>query len=295
MGESKEKSIIRYIRDYSGIIFGLVGVILAIYFYNASRATRELSFYCYPVKTSLIRTELLPSIEIYIDKEKIQDDISIVQVALYNMGKKPIETTDILDAIKIYTDPRAKIIDAIVTKVSREIIGFNLDKTNLDEGYLGVSWRTLEQNDGAIIQIAYLGGPNISLLIEGIIKEQKKIKTFGYPGQIKSQEEQIKDYLWSRKFESLLLIISGLLCLLMAMTMRIYIKQRWRALEELFIKIDADPALEKPSYLGDLNHSFRKIHNSNISFDIIIVTLGLLLLIFGVLNFLVKKPILPPI
>jgi len=41
-------------------------------------------------------------------------------------------------------------------------------------------------NDGAIIQMAYLGGPNISLLIEGIIKEQKKIKTFGYPGQVKS-------------------------------------------------------------------------------------------------------------
>jgi len=43
MVESKEKSIIRYIRDYSGIISGLVGVILAVYFYNASRATRALS------------------------------------------------------------------------------------------------------------------------------------------------------------------------------------------------------------------------------------------------------------
>jgi len=173
------------------ILIAIISIILAIYFYETGKEKRELMFYCNPIKTTLIKGGQISSLEVYVNNEKITQDITAVQIAIWNNGKRPIERSDILKDVIVYSDPKVPFISAEIYKTSRDVIGVKINKAHLAEGYIPISWKILEQNDGGIIQIIYKGGPDIKILMKGTIIGQKEITAQSFKGKILSQKEQL--------------------------------------------------------------------------------------------------------
>lgn len=192
------------------LVIAIISIILAIYFYKTGKEKRELMFYCNPIKTTLIKGGQISPLEIYVNNEKISQDITAIQIAIWNNGKRPIEDSDILKEIVIYSEPKVPFIDAKIYKISRDVICFRLNKDHLAEGYIPISWKILEKNDGGAIQIIYKGSTNVNILLRGIIKGQKEISTQTFKGKILTQEEQIQKMIKERKIIAIFFLFAAL-------------------------------------------------------------------------------------
>ena len=89
--------------------------------------------------------------------KKISGNVSAAQMAIWNAGKRPIRENDILSPIVISTGGGQPVLEARIRKTTRPIINFTLDTTRADEGKLQINWRILEKDDGAVIQLIYVG------------------------------------------------------------------------------------------------------------------------------------------
>jgi hypothetical protein len=89
--------------------------------------------------------------------KKISGNVAAAQMAIWNAGKRPIRENDILSPIVISTGGGQPVLEARIRKTTRPIINFTLDTTRADEGKLQINWRILEKDDGAVIQLIYVG------------------------------------------------------------------------------------------------------------------------------------------
>ena len=181
-------------------IMTIIGIILAIYFYSETKTKRELKYYCHPVKATVVKAGQTSALEIIWKNEKIDSDVTAVQVAIWNNGKESIKRDDILKTITLYTEPKTPIIDAVVRKRTREVIDLSIDRSSFKEGFIPINWHILEHNDGGIIQVIFAGSPDVEILAKGIIEGQKSIKQIKYYGKVKSQKEQIKSEVFKIRF-----------------------------------------------------------------------------------------------
>lgn len=83
-----------------------------------------------------------------------------------------------------------KILAAAVRKVTRDITDFTIDPSRADQGELGLKWRILEKNDGAVIQLIYAGPTDAPIRIEGVIEGQRELAKVVYDARLKSEEQQ---------------------------------------------------------------------------------------------------------
>ncbi|MCK4431055.1 MAG: hypothetical protein KAW19_07105 [Candidatus Aminicenantes bacterium] len=203
MKNTKEKS--KFSRFFSKqvlnvrTIMTIIGIILAIYFYSETKTKRELKYYCHPVKTTVVKAGQTSSLEISSDEEKIESDVTAIQVAIWNNGKKSIKRDNILETITLYTEPNTPIIDAVVRKHTREVIDLSIDRSSFKEGFIPISWRILEHNDGGIIQVIFAGSPDVEILTKGTIEGQRPIKRVRYFEKVRSPKEQMEfDFLLYR-------------------------------------------------------------------------------------------------
>ena len=178
--QKKQSKLLRFFSNplvgFIGTTATIIALFLGVYFYLADKAKPELAFYPNPAKAIIYKSGQTSSLEILFNKEKILNDVTAVQMALWNNGKKAIERNDILEEIKILTEPETAILEAKVRKVSREVINLKIDNSQLDRGCIPVSWKILEQNDGGVIQLILKGGVDVKVLARGIIKGQNSIK-----------------------------------------------------------------------------------------------------------------------
>jgi hypothetical protein len=77
-------------------------------------------------------------------------------------------------------------------RASRPIIQFACDEAHLRGGEVPLSWKILEQSEGALIQLIYAGPPSIDIAVEGIIEGQRNIVAVKYAGKIQSPVEQMR-------------------------------------------------------------------------------------------------------
>ena len=111
---------------------------------------------------------------LYQDQE-VKTDVTAVQVEVWNDGKESIRAENVLESIVIRTTPVVPIIDATIRKTRRALSSIELDRTQFSRGILPLSWRILENSDGAIIQIVYAGSADVKLDIFGTIEGQNKL------------------------------------------------------------------------------------------------------------------------
>lgn len=160
------------------VIFTIVGLPLSIFLYYKSNVYPSLTYYVYPVRAALVRKGNISALEAVYDGKKIEGDVTVAQIAIWNRGKQPISKSLRLRPVELYTEPNTPILDATIRKSSRDIINFNLDNSQLTLGRLQVNWDILEQDDGAIIQIVYVGDEHTLFKMDGILIGQKTISSF---------------------------------------------------------------------------------------------------------------------
>ena len=211
-----------------GLLFGLVGIAVAIYFGLTSKRRRELVFSVNPVRTRVVTAGQATDLQVlYRDEPLGSIDITAVQLAIWNDGNESIKTEHIREETKqisketghirreivVTTKPQVRILEASVRTGSPDT-GFNLlDSTDSKaKGRVPVSWGILEKNRGASIQLLYLGTPEVDILVEGLIEGQGHAKRIVTSSSFKSPQAHRK----SLRGQSLFAAISFLVLLVTA-------------------------------------------------------------------------------
>lgn len=158
------------------VVFGVTTVILAVYIYHLQRRERELTYYVHPVRTIIAKAGVASSLHVFHGDKEITDDITGAQIAIENRGNEPIRTGDILSQVEVILQPSVSILEARILDVSREVVEFRLDDSHLADGVIPVFWKILEGGDGAVIQVIYQGGEDVSIEVAGVIVGQRGIE-----------------------------------------------------------------------------------------------------------------------
>jgi len=131
----------------------------------------------------------------------------------------------------VTTNPQERILEASV-KTGSPDTGFNLlDSTDSKaKGRVPVSWEILEKNEGASIQLLYLGTPEVDISVEGLIEGQGHAKRIVTSSSLKSPQEHRK----TRRQQSLWVVISLVASVVIAI-LQFAIKVQWDLLPMFFI------------------------------------------------------------
>jgi len=215
-----------------GILVGLVGIAIGVYFGLISRRRRELLFSVNPVRTKVVTSGQATDLKVLYRDESFGDiDITAVQLAIWNAGYESIKKGHVRKEIVVTTKPQVRILEASVRTGSPDT-GFNLlDSTDSKaKGRVPVSWEILEKNEGASIQLLYVGTPEVDILVEGLIEGQGHAKRIVTSSSLKSPQEHYK----ARRQQSLWVIISLSVSVVTAI-LKFAINVQWDLLTMLFV------------------------------------------------------------
>lgn len=161
--------------SFISLIVGILAIVVSIFLYLMGIKKRELTYSCYPIKTPIVQANKLTPLEVSYKGYKILKDVTAVQIAIWNKGNLPILSSDIIEDIVIQTIPTTRILEASIQKCSRDIIKFKISEEYLEKGKIPVSWKILEHNDGALIQVIIEGGTDTELTLSGAIIGQSAV------------------------------------------------------------------------------------------------------------------------
>lgn len=174
------------------------GIPLAIYLWQAVPKP-NLSYSVYPIRTPYVQTSAPSDVSISYKGVPVNGNVSAAQVAIWNAGKLPIRHEDILKGISLKLPPSAFVFEHKFLRVSRDVVGmtvtdvFNVGTAGIrgpngepapanvrivpsTDIELGLDWKILEHNDGALLQIVYAGTIDAPIKIDGTIVGQNQVR-----------------------------------------------------------------------------------------------------------------------
>ena|ERR1700682_1554349 len=108
-----------------GTVGTLIGIILSIYFYQASQIKPQLTFSVHPLMTELQRPDYDKELGfIYKGKPVDSGSITSVQVSIWNAGTRSIRDSEVLEPFRLVMPDGAAVLSARVKKTTRPICGF---------------------------------------------------------------------------------------------------------------------------------------------------------------------------
>jgi hypothetical protein len=159
-----------------GTVGTLLGVVLSVYFYQASQIKPLLTFGVHPLKTELQRPEYAKELGfIYNGKPVESASITSVQASIWNAGTRSIRDSDVLDPFRLVMPDGSPILSVRVRKTSRPICRFECldNQEDFKSGKCRLKWVILEPGDGAVLQIIYAGGARRDPTLEGAVEGQR--------------------------------------------------------------------------------------------------------------------------
>lgn len=159
-----------------GTVASVVGLLLAVYFYYDSRRFPELAYYVNQDRVVLAKQGGISQLKYFYRDRELTSDVTAAQVGIYNRGKEAIRKSSILKPLIIEMDPSVPILEATLQRSSRDLLKFHLDKKNLSNGKLNVTWDILEQGDGGLIQLIYAGGSDVRISSNAVVEGQREIR-----------------------------------------------------------------------------------------------------------------------
>ena len=154
-------------------ILAITSLIAATYFWYSSREYPELCYSLSSTRTNILKTGSASNLKVFHGDREITDDLTAVQIVIWNSGKKPIEMADTLSPIHILTEPKVAILEVTIQDSSRKEIKFRYDDSLFNDGVIPVSWRVLEKDDGVLLQVIYEGPSNAKLSLSGSLIKQR--------------------------------------------------------------------------------------------------------------------------
>ena len=185
----------RYL-NYFNVVCGIVTLAsfaFGIYWYVQSKQERAPAYYVSPTRARIVDTSVPapPQLQVLYKGKDLNANLSAVIVYFWNNGKLPIKAEDVLEPMKIELDPLCGIIDARILKVSRAVTGFGKGEiSDTMKNELPLSFRILEHNDGAAIQIIFSGKPDTSVSLKGVVMGAKAPRLIRTEDQTLEREPQ---------------------------------------------------------------------------------------------------------
>ena len=163
------------ITGFVGVTASVVAIPLAFYFYYGAEKNPKLVLQSHPVRTAIVQANRVSDLSVSFRGKSVTNDVSAVQLVIWNAGKSPIRHEDILQSVTIVSGPNCPILEASIRHTTRPITGFNLITNEIAQGRITFDWKILEHNDGASIQILYAGPPQKLFENEGAVIGQNTI------------------------------------------------------------------------------------------------------------------------
>jgi len=153
-----------------GSVASIVALPLAIW---PITPKRELTFYVNPVRTPIVQALKSSDLSVSYKGIVVTGDVTVAQIAIWNAGKEPIRSEDILKSAMLLTSSNCPILETVVLTPARDVTDFKIDFAKGMTGHVGLSWRILEEDDGAVLQIVYAGKPNQKISLDAAVVGQK--------------------------------------------------------------------------------------------------------------------------
>ena len=140
-----------------GTLFGLLGAVLAVIFWLDSLAERNLQFKDDYPSGEVVKAGQSSSLPGLFNGVQIEGNISVTPVAIGNAGKLAVKRENFREPIVVTVSPKAKILEVTLRTVYPSSTGFAVDTSEISKGLIKLDWKSLETNEGAVIQIIFAG------------------------------------------------------------------------------------------------------------------------------------------
>lgn len=174
----------------TGLIATIIGIILSVYFFLASREKVELTYFVHPAKAAVVRRGQTSRLAVQFDGQVLTSDATAAQIAFWNAGSKPIRANSVLSPLVIRTRNKERILEAKLRKTSRDVVNITLDPSRLAAGEVVIGWNILEQNDGGILQIIYAGDETVNIQAHAVLEGQPEIVELRYGMELRPPGEE---------------------------------------------------------------------------------------------------------
>jgi hypothetical protein len=185
-----------------GLLIGIVGITLSIYFYKKSITKPEPVFLIDPVRTIIVDSKQFFETPLRVVRpsgDEIKGDITSVRFYFWNNGRNSVKKSNILEPLVItLDDPNGEILDYKILKCSRKVVKPVVGLNSVDPNKsLSLSFAILEQEDGLTGQVIYKGNPDAGLIISGVIENVREIIT---------NRKMIKRLFWKKYVISIIIV-----------------------------------------------------------------------------------------
>jgi len=164
----------------AGIVASVIAVPLTMFFGVQSVRNRELLYGIYETKTTIVKSGQSSDLHVLYKGQDVSTDVTALQVAVWNHGNESIKPENFVTVppITLSTSPKVPILEARLKQVQRSVSQIGLDTSHIATGSVSLTWKILEHNDGAVIQLIVAGPPSVTVRGEGAIEGQQKITAY---------------------------------------------------------------------------------------------------------------------
>jgi xanthosine utilization system XapX-like protein len=163
-----------------GLIVGLVGTLATIgsFIYAVYwRDHPELTYAVAATRARIVVAGQASALRVSHGETAITTDVTAAQIAFWNGGRRAVESSDVLQPVRLLTDPRVPILEARWRHTSREVCALGIDRSlAAAEGELHIPFRILEPQDGGVLQIIYAGSPEVRIRLVGVVRNQSDLR-----------------------------------------------------------------------------------------------------------------------
>ncbi len=153
----------------------VLSIALSVYLYYRPLDYPEITYLVHPTRTAIFREGKVSRLSVQFDGVPVERDVSAVQVAIWNAGRRAVHDLAVLTPLTIQVGPDARLLEASVVKSSREICGLSVEIIDRESGKCRVNWRIFEEGDGCILQLVYSGDVDAAILARAVVEGQKEL------------------------------------------------------------------------------------------------------------------------
>lgn len=156
------------------LFIGILGVVLAFYFYFKSKKTRKPYFSRRSFNVISERVEKYSDLKVTFRNEVIKN-LTVTKIAIWNGGNETINYSDLAATDKIYikADEDFSIFNAEILFQTNDTCQFKLNQNNKQ---VDIDFDYIDKNQGCILQIIHSGRKSSDLIVQGTVKGCGSIK-----------------------------------------------------------------------------------------------------------------------
>lgn len=160
-----------------GFVFGIASSLVAaiIFYVLVESRSRDLSLTVNPSKTTIVRAGQSSDLHVLYKGQNVSADVTGLQIRIWNAGTESIHSEHVLSPIILETSPKVPILE-VRKRHDRPEARILLDESQLADGKVGVSWKILEHNDGAVVQFIVAGPSTVTVVGHGSVEGDRTIR-----------------------------------------------------------------------------------------------------------------------